>query len=117
KKTAQHSMKGLMHNSPTPAAAVSRRQFLKSSSLAAAASATVVSFPAILHAQSSQKINAIIIGVGGRGSGAGKNFLDAAKVAGVDGKIVAVADIFPEQAANGKKHFGVPEENCFSGFD
>jgi predicted dehydrogenase len=105
-----------MYNRPTPAAAVSRRQFLKSSSLAAA-SAAVVNFPAILHAQSSQKINAIIIGVGGRGSGAGKNFLDAAKVAGVDGKIVAVADIFPEQAANGKKHFGVPEDNCFSGFD
>jgi len=35
----------------------------------------------------------------------------------VDGKVVAVADLFPEQAARGKENFGVPEEKCFSGFD
>ena len=99
-----------------PSAAVSRRQFIKSSSLAAA-SAAVVNFPAILHAQAKQPINAIIIGVGGRGGGAGGNFLDAAKIVGVDAKIVAVADIFPEQARRGKESFGVPADKCFSGFD
>ena len=100
-------------NQPAP---VSRRQFLKSSSIAAAAAATV-SFPAILHAQNKQTFNAVVIGVGGRGGGAGKNFLEAAKIAGVEAKIVAMADIFPEAAAKGQGNFGVPGDKCFSGFD
>ena len=41
-------------------------------------------------------MNAVIIGLGGRGGGAGGNFLEAAKTVGIDGKIVAVADIFPD---------------------
>lgn len=62
-------------------------------------------------------MNAVIIGVGGRGGGAGGNFLEACKQAGVEGKILAVADLFPEQAKRGKEHFGVPDDRCFSGFD
>ena len=71
----------------------------------------------MLSAQSSQPINAVIIGLGGRGSGAGQDFLEAAKAAGVDGKIVGVADIFPEAARKGAEMFGVPGDKCFSGFD
>ena len=97
--------------------AVSRRQFIKSSSLAAASAAAVANFPAVLHAQSKQPINAIIIGLGGRGSGAGANFLEAAKNVGADAKILAVADMFPDKAASGKDNFGVPADKCFSGFD
>ena len=41
------------------------------------------SFPTILHGQEKSAINAVIIGVGGRGAGAGKDFLEAAKIAGV----------------------------------
>ncbi len=96
---------------------VSRRQFLKRSSLATASAAAVMSFPAILHAQNKQSLNAAIIGVGGRGAGAGGNFLEAAKIAGVDAKIVAVADIFAEPANKAKLNFGVPTDKCFSGFD
>lgn len=96
---------------------VSRRQFLKSSTLATATAAAAVSFPAILHAQNKQAFNAVIIGVGGRGAGAGANFLEAAKSVGVDAKIVAVADIFPEPANKAKLNFGVPSDKCFSGFD
>lgn len=106
----------MQNGSSNPSATVSRRQFLKSSSIAAA-SAAVVNFPAVLRGQASMKFNAVIIGVGGRGGGAGKNFLDAAKQVGVEAKIVAVADIFPEQAEGGSKHFGVPADKCFSGFD
>jgi predicted dehydrogenase len=62
-------------------------------------------------------LNAVIIGVGGRGGGAGKNFLEAAKIAGVDAKIVALADAFPEQVARGKENFGVPDDKCFAGLD
>ncbi len=105
----------MQDQSGTPSHAVSRRQFLKSSTVAAAAAA--VSFPAVVSADTKQPINAIIIGVGGRGGGAGRNFLDAAKEVGCDAKIVAVADVFPEAANKGTEHFGVPAEKCFSGFD
>jgi myo-inositol 2-dehydrogenase / D-chiro-inositol 1-dehydrogenase len=95
---------------------VNRRQFIKSSSLLAA-SAAAVSFPAILQAQTKQPLNAVIIGCGGRGGGAGKDFLEAAKIAGVEAKVVAAADAFPGQANRGKTEFGLPEDKCFSGFD
>jgi predicted dehydrogenase len=97
--------------------AVSRRQFLKSSSLAAASVAAVAGFPSVLHGQDKKAINAVVIGLGGRGGGAAGNFLEAVKATGVDGKIVAVADLFPEQANGGQKNFGVPADKCFSGFD
>lgn len=103
-----------MQNVPAQESAVSRRQFLKHTSLAAAAS---VALPAFLHAQDKMAFKAVIIGVGGRGGGAGKNFLEAAQIAGVDAKIVAVADIFPEQARRGKDNFELPDNKCYSGFD
>jgi myo-inositol 2-dehydrogenase/D-chiro-inositol 1-dehydrogenase len=107
-----------MQNNPTdPSVAVSRRQFLKTSSLAAASAAAAVNFPALLHAQDKQAIKAVIIGIGGRGGGAGGNFLEAAKNLGLQAKIVAVADLFPEQARRGHDNFEVPEDKCFSGFD
>src|SRR5206468_697354 len=104
-------------DSTNASSAVSRRQFIKSSSLAAASAAAVINFPAIVSGQTKQPINAIIIGLGGRGSGAGDNFLEAAKIVGVEAKIVAVADMFPEPAKRGHDSFGVPEDKCFSGFD
>jgi predicted dehydrogenase len=107
----------MQDHSTTPSNAVSRRQFLKSSSLLAASAAAAASFPSVLRAQSNQQISAVIIGLGGRGGGAGGNFLEAGKAAGVQAKIVAVADIFPEAAKRGVDNFGVPEDKCFSGFD
>jgi predicted dehydrogenase len=104
------------HNPSPESLAVNRRQFIKSSSLLAASAATV-SFPSVLSAQAKQPIHAVIIGMGGRGGGAGENFMEAAKIAGVEAKIVAVADAFPEKANRGKASFGVPENRCFSGFD
>ncbi|HCL91876.1 MAG TPA: hypothetical protein DIC50_03705, partial [Verrucomicrobia subdivision 3 bacterium] len=41
--------------------AVSRRQFLKHSTVLAASAAAAASFPAVLHAQSPRVINAVII--------------------------------------------------------
>ena len=108
----------MQDQSSNQSAAVSRRQFLKSSSLAAASAAAAVNFPSLLHAQAKPPINAVVIGLGGRGSDAGKNnFLEAAKLAGVEAKIVAVADIFPDKAKRGIELFGLPADRCFSGFD
>jgi predicted dehydrogenase len=105
------------NNSSSESAALSRRQFIKTSSIVAASAAAAVSFPAVVRAAGKQPINAVIIGVGGRGGGAGGNFMEAVKNLGVDGKIVAVADLFPEQALRGKENFSVPDDKCFSGFD
>ncbi len=92
---------------------VTRRDFVKTAAVAGMALGSV----GVLHAQAKKPMNAVIIGCGGRGSGAGKNFLDACKDVGVEGKIVAVADIFEEKARKAMKNFGVPEEKCYSGFD
>jgi predicted dehydrogenase len=100
-----------------PSSAFSRRQFIKSSTLIAASAAAVASFPSVLRGQGKQPINAVIIGLGGRGSGAGQDFMEAAKAVGAEGKIVAVADIFPDSAKKGAQLFGVPEDKCFGGFD
>jgi predicted dehydrogenase len=100
-----------------PSSALSRRQFIRSSTVIAASAAAAASFPSVLRGQSAQPLNAVVIGMGGRGGGAGKNFLDAAKAAGVDAKILAVADIFPDAAKKGVDNFGVPADKCFSGFD
>lgn len=97
--------------------AVSRRDFLRTSTLAAASAATALSVPNLLRAQAAPDFNAIIIGFGGRGGGAGRNFLDACKQVGVNGKVVAVADIFPQSARRASDAYGVPENQCFSGFD
>jgi predicted dehydrogenase len=96
---------------------LSRRQFLKHSSLATAGAVATLSVPTLLRAQAGRSINAVILGVGGRGSGAGKDFLSAAEAAGVQGKIVAVADIFADRAKSAMRNFEVPEAKCFSGFD
>ncbi|MBM3878916.1 MAG: Gfo/Idh/MocA family oxidoreductase [Verrucomicrobia bacterium] len=105
------------HQQANHSASVSRREFLRNSSLATAGAVAAASFPAILHAQAKPPINAVVIGMGGRGGGAGRNFLDAAKAVGVEGKILAVADIFPDRARRGTDAFGVPEDKCFIGFD
>src|SRR5947209_19599121 len=125
-------MKKIMQDQPANASsAVSRRQFLKTSSLAASAASTglllsgggieqtsaAVKAPGISPAHAKQPIRAVVIGLGGRGGGAGRDFLEAAKGLGVDGKIVAVADLYAEQAKRGKDNYGVPEDKCFSGFD
>lgn len=108
----------MLKNPTNPSAAVSRRQFIKSSSLVAASAAAAVSFPSVVRAQGKQPINAVIIGIGGRGSGAGANFLEAVKNLGADGKIVGIADLFPEAAQRGRDNLKLPSETAvFSGFD
>jgi len=74
----KHSKGSMPEQTNSSASPVSRRQFIKSSSLVAASAAAAVSFPYVTRAQAKQPINAVIIGVGGRGGGAGGNFLEAA---------------------------------------
>ena len=94
---------------------VTRRNFLKGATIVAGAAA--VGFPSMLHAQANLTLNAVVIGLGGRGAGAGNNFLNAAQAAGVQAKIVATADIFPGKARDLQDKWGVPENQRFVGFD
>lgn len=110
-------MNPLSQNPTSSSEPLSRRQFLKNSSLAVAGGLAAASLPSIVLGQEKAAMNAVIIGMGGRGAGAGKDFLEAAKIAGIDGKIVAVADIFPDQAKRAMREYEVPESKCFSGFD
>jgi predicted dehydrogenase len=112
----------MQNESANTSAAVSRRQFIKSSSIAAASAAAAVNFPAVLHAQTKGPINAVVIGGGGRGRGAGADFMNAAKMVGVEAKIVGLADAFPdrvEQCMGEWKRAGieVPKANCHAGLD
>ncbi len=96
---------------------VTRRDFIKTSAFAAA-SVTAMGFPSVVLGQAKKPINACVIGVGGRGRGAGQNFLEAAKIAGVEGKIVALADAFPGPMGYGDDaSVNVPANRRFVGLD
>lgn len=111
-----------MNTNETNITPVSRRRFLKNSGLATASAVAAMSFPNILHAQTKPEFKAVIVGLGGRGTGAGGNFLEAAKTLGVNATIVGLADLFPGQIGGCRQTLSklgveVPTANCFSGFD
>jgi len=122
---------------------VSRRRFLKHSSVAVVGAAALSDFPWVrtAHAAPDDPIRIGLIGCGGRGTGALADALGAAtKVvypqagyhtedlaadaapARTNVKVIALADVFPdrlnacrEQLA--KLKFSIPNEMCFTGFD
>jgi predicted dehydrogenase len=96
--------------------ALSRRSFLKHSSLAVAGTTVAANFPFVVtsHAAPDDPINVGLVGCGGRGKGAAINAKGAAS--GV--KIVALADIFEDEVKKARNDFPeVPAEKCFSGWD
>ncbi|MGQ9461534.1 MAG: Gfo/Idh/MocA family protein [Candidatus Fervidibacter sp.] len=90
---------------------VSRRQFLK----AAVATGTVLSVPTILTSAPSKTFRVALIGCGGRGMGAVRDIHEAAKILGVNAKVVAFGDWFRERALRAGKQYDVPPNRCFSG--
>jgi myo-inositol 2-dehydrogenase / D-chiro-inositol 1-dehydrogenase len=95
---------------------MNRRSFLGNTTLLGASLAA-----APLFAQSpsggSKKIKVALIGCGGRGNGALKDFLDACKILGLEPEVTAVGDAFKDQADATGKHFGVAADRCFGGYD
>jgi myo-inositol 2-dehydrogenase / D-chiro-inositol 1-dehydrogenase len=65
----------------------------------------------------SKKIRVGLIGCGGRGNGALKDFTSACKILGLEVEITAVGDAFAEKAKAAGKKFGVPDNRCFDGYD
>jgi predicted dehydrogenase len=104
-------------NNPAQKADVSRRHFIKSSSLVVAGAA-VAPYVITSHAAPDDPIKIGLVGCGGRGSGAIRDAYRSSK--GVE--LVAVADIFPERAkacreALNKESHNIKEDMVFSGFD
>jgi predicted dehydrogenase len=107
----------------TPDAAarpVTRRTFIKSTSVAAGAlAASQVHIPGA-WAAGSDEIRIGLIGAGGRGTGAVQDAIKSSK--GV--RLVAVAELFPDRLAEGRKNMArlgaaavVPDDRAFSGLD
>src|SRR6266496_3971317 len=132
-------MKKTAFQSETASPALSRRSFLKNSSLVAAAS----QFPFVLtsHAAPDDPIRIGVIGCGGRGSGAVLDALGAehathypktgyhtedvkegVKLESKNVTVVALADAFQDRLDSCRLNLAkigmvVPAENCFRGFD
>src|SRR5437879_2170493 len=130
-------------NIPQPSASVSRRQFLRNSSLAAAGAAALSQVPFVItsHAAPDDPIRIGLIGCGGRGTGAAADALGAATdvkypsagyhTENITGnatilqknvKVVALADVFPNRLNNCREQLQklsmtIPDELCFIGFD
>ncbi len=100
----------------------SRRAFLKNTGRVAAATAIVAGAVPHVHAAEDNTINVVLIGCGGRGTGAAANALS---VKNGPMKLVAMADVFENRLSGSygrlKKGFGdkvdVPEDRRFVGFD
>ncbi len=99
----------------------SRRTFLKTTGATAAMATLASGLPAV-HAAEDNTLRVVLVGCGGRGTGAAANALS---VKAVPVKLVAMADVFEDRLSssfnNLKKRFGeqvdVPEERKFLGFD
>jgi predicted dehydrogenase len=119
---------------------ITRRDFIKTSSVAAsaaalgvgcgatrpkpAATAAATAAPAEGAARAAGKdaIKVALIGCGGRGTGAARDCLEAAKVANVNVKFTILADVFADRQTRSREElskFGVevPADGCLIGFD
>lgn len=85
----------------------------------AAASAALISssLPVIGAVGDGRKIKVGLIGCGGRGSGAVRDHIEGAKMAGVEIEVVAVCDPQEDRAKNQAKAYNIPAERTFFGFD
>ncbi|MGD8501259.1 MAG: Gfo/Idh/MocA family oxidoreductase [Phycisphaerales bacterium] len=100
----------------------SRREFLKNTGRIAATSALAAGIGSSVYAAGSSMIKVVLIGCGGRGTGAAANALS---VKSGPIKLVAMADVFEDKLTrsykNLKQRFGekiqVPEDRRFLGFD
>ena len=111
---------------PASAPALSRRGFLRSSSLVVAGAAAVnLPFALTSHAAPDDPIRIALVGCGGRGKGAAKDALDAGAMlnsANPNVKIVALADIFEDALTQARADMStlgqnLPAEACFFGWD
>jgi predicted dehydrogenase len=95
---------------------LNRRSFLGNTTLAGA-SLFAGSVFAQNTAGSGKKVKVALIGCGGRGNGAINDFIEAAKILGLEVEVTATADAFKGAAEGTGRKFGLPAEKCFGGYD
>ena len=94
---------------------LNRRSFLGNTALLGAGLAASSVFAQT--AGGVKKIKFGVIGCGGRGSAAAKDFTEACKILGIEAQLVAAGDAFKDRAeALGKSH-GLTADLCFGGYD
>ena len=86
-----------------------RRDFVK------VTTGVALGFPTILVARQPKTFRLALIGCGGRGRGAVRDAHEAAKILGVEVKMVAFGDWFRERALRAGKEYGVSPNRCFGG--
>lgn len=92
-----------------------RRDFIATTTLAAAA---LASAPLLAQTQPTQsKLKVGLVGCGGRGNGALNDFREAAKILGREIVVTAVGDAFAPSAQATAKRFGVDAAKAFGGYD
>lgn len=98
-----------------------RRQFLKKSSTVALGAAIIGSSARTVHAAGSDEIRFVVVGCGGRGTGAAQQIMNTKG----NVKLVAVSDAFERNASSlirslsgqYKEKIDVPQERVFAGLD
>ena len=97
---------------------VTRRDFVKAAAISTAAfsSFNIVGAQRVPGLNIS-KIKVGLIGCGARGTGALKDFQEAAKVLGIEVQVVAIADAFQDKVQRAAQKFGVDASHTHYGFD
>ena len=95
---------------------INRRNFLGNTTLLAASLVAGKAF-AVTTPGGAKKLKVGLIGCGGRGRGALRDFVEACKILGIEAEVVATGDVFKAAAEGAGKDYGVPAERCFEGYD
>lgn len=95
---------------------LNRRSFLGNTTLLGASLAAGSLFGQT-GAAGSKKIKVGLIGCGGRGKGALRDFSAACKILGYEVEVTAVGDAFQNAAIAAGKPYGLDEKKCFGGYD
>lgn len=90
-----------------------RRNSLKATVLAGAAAG----LSSVAKAAGNNIVKVALVGCGGRGGGDLNNFKKACGILGLECEVVALADAFEANVKGHGTKFGVPEENCYWGYD
>jgi myo-inositol 2-dehydrogenase/D-chiro-inositol 1-dehydrogenase len=94
---------------------LSRRSFLGNTTLLGASLAAGSAFA--ITTGKPAKLKVALIGCGGRGNGALKDFIAACQILGIESEVVAIGDVFKEATDKVAKNFNIPAERCFDGYD
>ena len=95
---------------------LNRRSFLGNSALFGAGLAAAPLF-AQSAAGGAKKIKVGLIGCGGRGNAALKDFSEACKILGIEAQVAAVGDAFKDRSEAVGKSYGLASDRCFDGYD